>query len=169
MQIQIKPMASGHIAGFHTVLDAVAREGDYLTMTAAPAMESTRRWVEGNIERGIPQYVAVADAGRVVGWCDICPDTHPGFDHNGRLGMGVLRAHRRQGVGRGLLTTTLAGARAFGLERVELEVFASNTPAIRLYAEFGFEPEGCRRRARKTRAGYGDVLLMALFLNRQRP
>ena len=55
MQIQIKPIASGHIVGFHAAVDAVAREGEYLVMTEAPAIASTRRWVEGNIERGISQ------------------------------------------------------------------------------------------------------------------
>ena len=166
MQIQIKPIAYRHITGFHAALDAVAREGEYLLMTTAPAIDSTRRWVEGNIERGIPQYVAVDEADRVVGWCDICPETHAGFEHNGRLGIGVLRAHRRQGVGRRLIEAALVSARTCGLVRVELEVFAANTAAIRLYEAHGFELEGCRRKARRTRRGYEDVLMMALFLKR---
>ncbi len=45
MQIQIKPIASGHITGFHAALDAVACEGDHLVMTRAPTIESTRQWV----------------------------------------------------------------------------------------------------------------------------
>jgi len=171
MQIQIKPIASGHIVGFHAAVDAVAREGEYLVMTEASAIASTRRWVEGNIERGISQYLAVeADGGGgVIGWCDIIPDAHPGFEHCGRLGVGVLMSHRRKGVGRRLVSTTVEAARAFGLTRVELEVFSSNQSAIHLYRELGFEHEGCRRRARAIRRGgsleYDDVLLMALLLN----
>ncbi len=166
MQIQIKPIESRHIPGFHAALDAVAREGEYLVLTAAPAIESTRQWVEGNIGRGIPQYVALAQQA-VIGWCDIIPNTHPGFEHNGRLGVGVLLAHRGQGIGRRLVSTAVDGARAFGLARVELEVFSSNEPAIRLYRELGFEREGCRRLARRIRGGseYEDVLIMGLLLN----
>lgn len=118
-------------------------------LTRAPAIASTRQWVEGNIERGIPQYVALVGGSAVVGWCDIIPDSHPGFEHSGRLGVGVLLAHRRQGIGRRLVSTAIDGARAFGLTRVELEVFFSNEPAIQLYRALGFELEGCRRRARK--------------------
>ncbi len=166
MQIQIKPIASRFITGFHAALDAVAREGEYLVLTRAPAIESTRQWVEGNIGRGIPQYVALVEETAVVGWCDIIPDSHPGFEHGGRLGVGVLLAHRRQGIGRRLVSTAVDGAREFGLTRVELEVFSSNEPAIRLYRELGFEREGCRRRARRIRGGgYEDVLTMGLLLN----
>jgi len=168
MQTEIVPIASRHIDGFHAALDAVAREGEYLALTAAPAIESTRRWVEGNIERGIPLYVALAEGKRVVGWCDIIPNSHPGFDHGGRLGVGVLLAHRGQGIGRRLVRTTIERARVFGLERVELEVFASNAQAIRLYEQFGFEHEGCRRGARKSRGGYEDVLIMGLPFNSPR-
>ena len=166
MKIQIKPIAFRYITGFHAVLDAVVREGEYLVLTKAPGIESTRKWVEGNIERGIVQYVAVVEETTVVGWCDIIPDSHPGFEHGGRLGMGVLMAHRRQGIGRRLMSTAVDGARTFGLTRVELEVFSSNEPAIRLYRELGFELEGCRRRARQIRGGgYEDVRTMGLLLS----
>jgi RimJ/RimL family protein N-acetyltransferase len=166
MRIQIKPISTGYLTGLHAVLDAVAREGEYLVSTRAPAIDSTRQWVEGNIERGIPQYVALVEETTVVGWCDISPDSHPGFEHGGRLGVGVLLAHRRQGIGRRLVSTAVDGARAFGLTRVELEVFSSNEPAIRLYRQLGFELEGCRRRARKLRGGeYEDVLTMGLLLD----
>ena len=164
IQIQIVPIASRHITGFHATLDAVAREGHYLVLTRAPAIESTRQWVEGHIDRGIPQYVALADRA-VVGWCDIIPDAHPGFEHGGRLTVGVLLAHRRQGIGRRLIKTAIDAAREFGLQRVELEVFASNRFAIQLYEEAGFEIEGCRRAARKIHGGYEDVQLMGLLLN----
>ena len=122
----------------------------------------------GQYRTGIPQYVALAEGERVVGWCDIIPNSHPGFDHGGRLGVGVLLAYRGQGIGRRLVRTTIERARVFGLERVELEVFASNAQAIRLYEQFGFEHEGCRRGARKSRGGYEDVLIMGLPFNSPR-
>ena len=50
-----------------------------------------------------------------------------------------------------------------GLERVELEVFASNRVARQLYEQYGFSVEGTLRRARKLDGEYDDVIIMALF------
>jgi len=68
--------------------------------------------------------------------------------HVGRLGMGILPAYRGQGLGRRLLREVLSRMFARGLLRVELEVFASNLPAIKLYEREGFVTEGRKRRAR---------------------
>jgi RimJ/RimL family protein N-acetyltransferase len=50
-----------------------------------------------------------------------------------------------------------------GLERIELEVFASNTRAFALYEKLGFVTEGVKRRARKLDGQYDDNVLMALL------
>ena len=43
-----------------------------------------------------------------------------------------------------------------GMERVDLEVFASNEAAIALYPKFGFVVEGMKKRARKLDGKYDD-------------
>ena len=53
--------------------------------------------------------------------------------------MGVRREHRGRGIGRRLIERAIAAAWDQGLERIELEVLASNTPAISLYESVGFE------------------------------
>jgi RimJ/RimL family protein N-acetyltransferase len=50
------------------------------------------------------------------------------------------------------------------LERIELEVFASNTPAITLYEKKGFVVEGVKKKARKLDGVYDDMIQMALFI-----
>ena len=50
-----------------------------------------------------------------------------------------------------------------GLERVELEVFASNARAVALYRRTGFVEEGRRRCARKLDGIYDDILLFGLL------
>jgi len=50
------------------------------------------------------------------------------------------------------------------LERIELEVFASNAPAIKLYEKVGFVVEGVKQKARKLDDIYDDLIEMALFI-----
>ncbi len=52
---------------------------------------------------------------------------------------------RRQGIAAGLLHFALAECAALGCEVCFLEVRASNTPALALYAGLGFEQDGLRK------------------------
>ena len=158
--IEIVPITAEYTEGFHACLDSVARERRYLGFVEAPSLESVRAFVEANIAADVPQFVALA-GGEVVGWCDISPKTREGFRHCGHLGIGVHDDFRGQGVGTRLLAATVEKARAQGLERIELEVFASNTDAIRLYERQGFALEGRQQKARKIDGQYDDILCMA--------
>jgi len=75
----------------------------------------------------------------------------------------VLPAVRGRGVGRRLAEAAIAAAKAQGAERIELEVFASNTRAIALYERLGFVREGVKRNARKLDGEYDDIVQMALL------
>jgi ribosomal protein S18 acetylase RimI-like enzyme len=78
--------------------------------------------------------------------------------------MGVMHGYRGQGYGTRLMNEAILAAKGSGIERVELMVYESNIPAIRLYEKRGFVHEGVKKRARKLDGKYDDVLLMALFL-----
>ncbi|MHB1318116.1 MAG: GNAT family N-acetyltransferase [Anaerolineae bacterium] len=160
--VQILPIAEEHIPGFRRCLDVVARERRYLALVQAPPPDAVAAFVRCNIAGGLPQCVALA-GGEVVGWCDIIPLDTEGFTHCGRLGMGVLPACREQGIGRRLLERTVAWAHEIGLERIELEVYASNTAALRLYESAGFLTEGVKQGARKIDGTVDDVIEMVLF------
>jgi RimJ/RimL family protein N-acetyltransferase len=107
--------------------------------------------------------LAVTGKDVVVGWCDITRNPHEGFRHVGRLGMGLLPGYRRRGLGRQLVERTVAAARAQQIERIELEVFASNAGAVEFYRKLGFVAEGTKRAARKLDGVYDDHVLMALL------
>jgi ribosomal protein S18 acetylase RimI-like enzyme len=77
--------------------------------------------------------------------------------------MGLLPDYRGRGLGRQLVAQAVRAARQAGIERVELEVFASNERAIALYRAFGFATEGIKRRARKLDGQYEDNVFMALL------
>lgn len=162
-EIEIVPIAEAHIEGFHRCLDSVARERRYLALVEAPPLESARDFVRSNIARDIAQFVALSGE-EVIGWCDISPMGLEGFTHSGQLGMGVHKRFRRLGIGTRLIEQTIRKAKANGLERIELEVFASNIPAIRLYEKLGFVVEGVKKKARKLDGAYDDLVQMALFI-----
>jgi ribosomal protein S18 acetylase RimI-like enzyme len=150
--------------GFRAVLDAVARERKFIARFEAPPEEGVRAFVESNVELGHPQFVA-EEEGRIVGWCDALPGTtSAGTAHIGHLGMGVLKNRRGNGIGGRLIEAAISGAKARGLEKIELSVYSSNQVALALYRSFGFREEGKRLRGRLVDGIYDDVLLMALDL-----
>ena len=161
MSIEIVLIERRYIAGFHAVLDGVARERRWLAMLEAPPLARVRRFVRNGLVNGMVQFVAI-DAGTVVGWCDVNPKAHQTLRHSGTLGMGVAASHRGRGVGSGLLRATLDAAFARGLTRVELIVRADNTAAIALYERHGFELEGRLRDYMVVDGVSHDALMMAL-------
>ncbi len=50
------------------------------------------------------------------------------------------------------------------VEKIELEVFEENTPAIALYKKFGFVEEGRKNKNIKIEGEYKNTLLLARFL-----
>jgi ribosomal protein S18 acetylase RimI-like enzyme len=163
-QIRIRAISEKDSEGFHACLGAVSRERKYLGILEAPTLENTRKWLEEGIKQGEIRLVALSSS-QIVGWCDIETHTREGFRHVGKLGMGILKDYRGQGLGRALLEATLAAAREQKLERVELEVYASNLVAIRLYETYGFQLEGRKQKARKLDGSYDDIIVVALLFD----
>ena len=161
--VEIRRSTPEDFHGFYECFAGICRERRFLALVDPPPKEAAREFIEGARARGMVQYVALADA-RVVGWCDIVPHAWEGFRHSGRLGMGVAPAFRGKGIGRRLLDATIDGAHEAGLTRIELEVFSSNTNAIRLYERYGFDHEGLHRRGRIIDGRVEDVIMMGLLL-----
>jgi ribosomal protein S18 acetylase RimI-like enzyme len=162
-EIRIIPAEEQYVAGFNAVVDIVARERRYIGFVEGPSLESTRGFVRRILAGAGVQMLAVSRNDVVVGWCDIVRNPMEGFRHVGRLGMGLLPDYRGRGLGERLAVETIRAARLAGIERVELEVFASNERAVALYRRLGFVTEGIKRRARKLDGEYDDNVFMALF------
>ncbi len=156
----LAPTAPGDVDGLCSAVEAVARERRYLAAVDGFGVDGTRSFVEALARGGGVQLVA-RSGGRVVGWCDVQRHPFEGFRHGGVLGIGLLPAWRARGVGAALLARTLEAAEAAGMTRVELEVFASNTRAIRLFERAGFVREGVKRGARLLDGRADDVVCMA--------
>jgi ribosomal protein S18 acetylase RimI-like enzyme len=160
--VEIRSITLEDLPAFRETLDAVARERRYLHMLEAPPLERLTSYVRTGLEKGHIHLVA-ADGSKIAGWCDITPGIN-GEVHVGHLGMGVLNAFRGQGIGQRLMEAAIAQARVLHLEKIELQVFTANQPAMALYKKLGFVEEGLRKRARLVDGVYDDILLLALFL-----
>lgn len=161
--VRIIPTGEQYAEGFSAVLDAVARERRYIGFVEGPSLESTREFVRSILNGAGVQLLAVNPNDVVVGWCDIVRNPHEGFRHVGRLGMGLLPDYRERGLGRRLVDQAIRAARRAGIERVELEAFASNERAIAFFQALGFVTEGIKRQARKLDGQYDDNVFMALL------
>jgi RimJ/RimL family protein N-acetyltransferase len=158
--VVIRPATDDDAAAFHECLDAVARERNGLAMTAAPPSALVAEFRRQLRAAGGIDLLAFSGQD-VVGWIDIHRPPWEGMHHVGSLGMGVRRDHRGQGLGRALVSRALEAAAECAITRVELEVFASNVPAIRLYESTGFQHEGRKRGVRRLDGRTDDICIMA--------
>ena len=160
--LTIRPTEIDDASQVAACVDSVARERRFLGNTKGFPVEQTREFIQLNNNIG-SVHLVVLDGDTIVGWCDITPLAYEGLTHVGRLGMGLLPKYRRQGWGTKLVSEALRLAFKKNLERIELEVFASNVGAIKLYKNIGFKEEGCKRNARKLDGQYDDIILFGLL------
>jgi RimJ/RimL family protein N-acetyltransferase len=101
----------------------------------------------------------------IVGELNCRGGTRQATRHAVTLGISVRQEWRGRGVGAALMAEAIAWTKQTGIvTRIELQVYARNEPAIRLYKKFGFEVEGRRRRVIFQEGEYLDDLIMALLL-----
>jgi ribosomal protein S18 acetylase RimI-like enzyme len=162
MTLKIIPLQETHFVGLHRVLDVVAREKRYFSLTKAPPLEECCERYKHILANDQCLFVAELD-GDVAGWCDILPvrgDTRP---HVGLLGIGLLSSARHRGIGLQLMQAAIGKAWEKGLTRIELTVRIDNTNAKALYERMGFQTEGVHRRANLVDGEYFDTCSMALL------
>lgn len=161
--LQIQPTNESYADSLRRTVDTVARERRYLASISGFTIEETLDFIRQILGGAGAQYVALENR-EIVGWCDILRHKFEGFEHVGVLGMGVISSHRHRGIGKNLLRATMDAAARMGISRVELEVFASNEPAIGLYKAWGFVQEGIKKDARKIDGQSDDIVCMAFFM-----
>jgi ribosomal protein S18 acetylase RimI-like enzyme len=160
MDIHFEKASLQYAKSFGLAVDTVARERKYLGSPVGFPEESTLAFVKNIEQKNLSQFYAI-DGDAVVGWCDILPKAFEGMRHVGILGMGVLASYRGKGIGRQLLQLAIGHAKTVNrLEKVELEVYKSNTVAFDLYVKEGFVIEGERVDSRKLDGKYDNIILM---------
>ena len=115
-------------------------------------------WPEDMLARMRSHITVAEEDGQVLGYMVFSSVLDEGSVDN----IAVAPAARRRGIGARLLTDALEKARAAGLAVINLEVRASNAPAIALYEKNGFQAVG-RRRSYYTKPRE-DAILMTLVM-----
>jgi len=143
------------------VVEKVAMEGRFIVPET-----SRKDWDvairEIRAREGLP-VVASVD-GKIVGMAYIVRGKFAKESHVGSLGICIQKEFRGLGIGNALMHYLMEWTEKTGLEKVSLTVFSTNKPAIRLYAKFGFQIEGIRRKQFKVKGKYVDEVIMGKFL-----
>jgi RimJ/RimL family protein N-acetyltransferase len=127
---------------------------------APPTLERVAAMIARNADAERSALFVAVENGAVIGMLDFSPLARPQQRHVGSFGMSVVRTARGRGIGTRLLRALYAFAKEHGYRKLELEVFATNGPAIVLYESHGFVHEGRRRGAVMVDEEAVDLLLM---------
>ncbi len=132
---------------------------------------SIETWRKRAVAEAPGSYVLVATvAQRVVGNLGLFVAGNPRRAHSGAIGMAVHDDFQGRGIGSALLREAITLADGWlRLERLELEVFVDNEPAIGLYRNHDFQVEGTLRRYAARAGQLADVLTMARLRPREHP
>lgn len=160
--ILLRPVELADTESFHGYASTLALERRFWGKSQPKALPEQAQRIATALVRKTPFIVAVED-GRVVGHADLAVPQLEGYTHLGSLGMGLLPEYRGRGLGLSLLTAIVSAGWNYGLTRIELLAYGSNTLAISMYERFGFQHEGRRRKARLLDGEYDDVVFMSLL------
>lgn len=129
-------------------------------------VETERKWIRKHIDHPARIALAAELTGLVAGILHFENGRHKRLEHHGTLHMSVKKQFRAKGIGTALLQSLIDWAKENAIiEKVALEVFATNQPATGFYRKMGFVEEGRRARHVKIADGqYVDVILMARFV-----
>ncbi len=121
-------------------------------------------WTEGNfsdaLRSGYRCQVYASDGGEMLGYAVVMLTV----DEAELLDIAIDSQHQRKGMGRALLEEMLTLAKRAGMQRMVLEVRASNDAAIALYVSAGFERIGLRRGYYPAGQRREDAILMGRML-----
>jgi RimJ/RimL family protein N-acetyltransferase len=153
---------AGEIISYSKMLfastDQVLTMAEEYTIT----LENEKIWI--NDLNGNPKSnLLIAELeNQIVGLLFFIPNTKIKNAHTGEFGVSVHPDFQGIGIGRHLIKTLLDWAkRSRGIEKVYLNVFATNKNAIKLYNDLGFIEEGRHIKAIKQVTGeYIDTIQM---------
>jgi RimJ/RimL family protein N-acetyltransferase len=169
LPFSIRTAASDDAAAMLAYIKNVSAETPFFLMEADEfnlSEEQERAWIQEHADRHGWLALEAEAAGEVIGVLSAENGLHRRTAHRCIFGISTARPWRGVGVGTALLDAFLQWAEAHLLiEKVDMEVFATNEMAIRFYKKLGFVEEGVKRREVKLGEDrYVDLISMGRFV-----
>ncbi|MFM2415261.1 MAG: hypothetical protein RI911_954 [Candidatus Parcubacteria bacterium] len=144
---------------------AIANDSNNLAVSKTDSTPSTvLTFAKAFLHRNRMHTFVAKDGKKIIGYLTVVTGKFKKVAGNAYIVMGVDASYRGKGIGSSLLEHVETFAREHKMHRIELEVFESNTGAVKLYERNGFHHEGRRKEAVKTDGGYEDILWMGKIL-----
>jgi phosphinothricin acetyltransferase len=128
-------------------------------------LENRVVWFEDHVRDNFPVFVAVNEAGRVVGWSALNRyRERKGYQFTAENSVYVAADVRGRGIGKLLLRPLVFAARERGLHAILAGIDAQNEASIRLHASFGFVKVAHFKQVGFKFGRWLDVVYMELLL-----
>lgn len=130
--------------GDYTAIHAIYASPKVIWGTLQLPFPSAEQWRKRLSEppEGLYNLVACADS-EVVGQLGLHTSIRPRRRHVANLGMAVRDDWQGKGIGSALMRAAVdLSEQWLNIERIQLDVYTDNEPAVRLYQKFGFVIEG---------------------------
>jgi L-amino acid N-acyltransferase YncA len=156
--MRIRAAAQADRDAIWNIFHEVVAEGDTYALDPHMSREDAMAYW---FAPGTHTYIAEAD-GRIAGTYILRPNQSGGGSHVANAAFMVAASARGQGIGRAMAEHCLSDARRLGFTAMQFNfVVSTNTSAIRLWQELGFEIVGTLPGAfRHPENGYVDVYVM---------
>ena len=122
-------------------------------------------WFEDHVKNDLPVFVAVNEAGRVVGWSALNRyRDRKGYQFTAENSVYVAADLRGKGIGKLLMRPLVDAARQRGLHAILAGIDAANEASVRLHASFGFVKVAHFKQVGFKFGRWLDVIYMELLL-----
>ncbi|MEO1451236.1 MAG: GNAT family N-acetyltransferase [Bacteroidota bacterium] len=165
--MNLRPIHSTDAAAFIRLQEQIEADSPFALLERGERRTGIREQqqeIEDILRRDNQIIFVVEDRDQLVGWLGAWGEPYRRIRHSVLIGVGVLPAYRRQGVGTQLFEALEAWAWERGLRRMELLVQTGNSPGINLYRKMGFQIEGTKRQSYCIDGEYVDEYLMSKLL-----
>jgi RimJ/RimL family protein N-acetyltransferase len=129
------------------------------------SVEDEKKWIKSHNDNPNALLLIASLGGQIIGFLFFAAHSKIKAAHTGEFGINVHPEYQGVGIGQSMVAYLLHWARQNkNIEKVWLQVFATNTAAISLYKKLGFTEEGRHIRAIKQPNGaYVDIVQMYIL------
>ncbi len=155
-------LLAGARAAMAERLDYLITQPEELTI----GIDEEKSWIQGFIDKENSALFVAEQEADIIGWASLRGGTRLRTRHTALLGITVAQPWRARGVGTSLIETALDWAAENPvIDKVKLEVVATNRLALALYRNLGFLEEGrLPHEFKKADGTYLDGVLMYRFV-----